>query len=269
MHRDNIKKSKRIVVKVGASVLASKKSALDKTWVRGFARQIASLLKQGREVIIVSSGAIAAGMHLLGIKKRPGDLPGKQACAAVGQGSLMNTYENIFRKTGFHVAQILLTWEGLRDKRMYLNAKNTINTLLSKSVVPIINENDTVAVDEIRFGDNDTLSALVANLVDADLLIMLTDVDGFCVSGRKQCVDIITEIDSGIERAARGTEKEHSLGGMKTKLEACKIAMSSAIHCVIANGRKKDIITKIVNGENVGTLFVPKKASYREGAMCD
>lgn len=259
MERQDITKAKRIVVKVGTSVLASKGFALDEAWMQGFAREIGELLKQGREVVIVSSGAIAAGMHLLGMKKRPSDLPGKQACAAVGQGNLINKYEDMFRNAGFHVGQILLTWEGLKDRRMYLNAKNTINTLLSKSVVPIINENDTVAVDEIKFGDNDTLSALVAELVGADLLVMLTDVDGFCAGSKKQRVDKITEICPEIEAAAGGTEKEHSLGGMKTKLKACRIAMSSGIHCVIANGRKKDIMTKIIKGENVGTLFVAEK----------
>lgn len=260
MERQNIKKAKRIVIKVGTSVLASKDFSLDKSWIKDFTKQIASLLKQGREVVVVSSGAIAAGMHLLGIKKRPGNLPDKQACAAVGQGNLINTYDIFFRKTGFQVAQILLTWEDMRDKRRYTNAKHTINTLLAKSVVPIINENDTVAVEEIKFGDNDMLSALVANLVGADVLIMLTDVDGFCVGDNKRCLGVVTEIDSSIEKAARGTEKEYSLGGMKTKLEACKIAMASNVHCVIANGRKKDIMAKIIKGENVGTIFVPKKS---------
>ncbi len=258
MHRQDFKKAKRIVIKVGTSVLASKDSALDKVWIKSFAAQIAKLLKQGKEVIVVSSGAIAAGMHLLGIKKRPRTLPEQQACAAIGQGRLINTYEDIFKKVGFHAAQILLTWEDIRDRRRYLNAENTLHTLLSKRIVPVINENDTVAVDEIKFGDNDTLSALVANLAGADLLIMLTDVDGLCV-GKNACVDTVTYIDSEIEKAARGTVKEYSLGGMKAKLEACKIAMSSGVHCVIANGRKKDILLKVVRGENIGTVFVPKK----------
>ena len=258
MHRQGLKNAKRIVIKIGTSVLASKDSALDKAWIKDFASQIAVLLKQKKEVIIVSSGAIAAGMHLLRIKKRPHNLPDQQACAALGQGHLMNAYEEAFRKAGFHAAQILLTWEDIRDRRRYLNAENTIHTLLSKSVVPVINENDTVAVDEIKFGDNDRLSALVTNLAGADLLIMLTDVDGLRV-GKKACVEEVTSIDSQIEDAACGTKKEYSLGGMKTKLESCKIAMSSGVNCVIANGRKSDILLKIMKGECVGTIFVPKK----------
>jgi len=255
MNRQDLKKAKRIVIKVGTSVLASRDFALDKAWIRNFAKQIAILLKQGREVIVVSSGAIGAGMHILGMKKRPSILPEQQACAAVGQGHLMRTYEEHFRKLGFHAAQVLLTWEDIREKRRYLNAKNTLNTLLDRKVVPVINENDTVSVDEIKFGDNDRLSALVADLVSADLLIMLTDVDGLRVDDR--CIDLVANIDAKIEKAACGTNKEYSLGGMKTKLEACKIAVGSRISCVIANGRTKGILLKITKGENVGTVFVP------------
>lgn len=259
MDRENIKRAKRIVVKVGTSVLASEDFALDRDWIAGLARQISSLLKQRREVIVVSSGAIAAGMHLLGIKKRPRTLPEQQACAALGQGHLMGIYEDFFKKNGFHAAQILLTWEDMRERSRYLNAENTLHTLLAKSAVPVINENDTVAVDEIKFGDNDRLSALVANLVDADLLIMLTDVEGLCADNTKECIDTVNEINFKLERMASGTDKEHSRGGMKTKLEACKIAMSSGVCCVIANGRKKEILLKILKGEKVGTIFVPKK----------
>lgn len=258
MYRQDIKKAKRIVIKAGTSVLASKDLTLNKAWMKDFVRQISSLLRQGREVIVVSSGAIAAGMNLLGIKKRPHSLPEQQACAAIGQGHLMNIYEDFLKKNGFHAAQILLTWEDIRERRRYLNAENTLHTLLSKKTVPIINENDTVSVDEIKFGDNDKLSALVANLAGADVLIMLTDVEGLCVE-EKRCIDIVKEIDAQVEKAARSTDKECSLGGMKTKLEACKIAMSSGVYSVIASGHKKDVLLKILQGENVGTLFVPKK----------
>jgi len=259
MHREKIKKAKRIVVKVGTSILASKDFVLDKVWIGDFTRQVSALLKEGREVVVVSSGAIAAGMHLLGLKKRPHSLPELQASAALGQGNLMKLYEDFFKKRGFHAAQILLTWEDIRERRRYLNAENTIYTLLNnKKVVPIINENDTVSVDEIKFGDNDKLSALVANLVGADLLIMLTDVEGLCVAGRGGCIDTITKIDAGVEKAAGGTDKESSLGGMKTKLEAARISMASGIYCVVANGRKKDVLLKILKGEGVGTVFVPK-----------
>ena len=258
MYREAIKKSKRIVVKVGTSVLVSKDFALDKVWIKAFCRQISYLLKQGNEVIVVSSGAIAAGMNLLGIKKRPHNLPEQQACAAAGQGYLMKIYEDFFKKKGFHTAQILLTWEDVKDSRRYLNAENTIRILLSKSVIPVINENDTVSVDEIKFGDNDKLSALVANLVKADLLIMLTDVEGLCLDAKGGCIDIVDEIDDSMKEVACGTNKEYSLGGMKTKLQACEIAMSSGVYCVIANGDKKDVLLRILKGESIGTLFVPK-----------
>jgi len=258
MGRENIKTAKRIVIKIGTSVIASKDFALDEAWMRDFAKDLASLLKKGMEVIVVSSGAIAAGMHLLNIKKRPRSLPEQQACAALGQGYLMKAYEDFFKKNGFHAAQILLTWDDIRERRRYLNAENTIRTLLDRKAVPVINENDTVSVNEIKFGDNDKLSALVANLAGADLLIMLTDVEGLCIEGNKKCIDTVKEIDSQIEKMACGTDKECSLGGMKTKLEACKIAMASGVHCVIANGRKKGNLLKILKGENIGTSFVPK-----------
>lgn len=259
MDREKIKKAKRVVVKVGTSVLVTKHYTLDTAWIRRFTKQIASLLRQGREVIVVSSGAIAAGMHLLDMKKRPRTLPEQQACAALGQGYLMKSYEEFFRKNGYHAAQILLTWEDIRDRRRYLNAENTIHTLLSKKAIPVINENDTVSVDEIKFGDNDKLSALVANLAGADVLIMLTDVEGLCIEGRTKCVDTVFEIDDNLERAACGTDKECSLGGMKAKLDACKIVMNSGVCCVVANGRKTEVLPGILRGENIGTLFVPKK----------
>lgn len=259
MHRQNIKNAKRIVIKVGASVLTSKGLALDRAWLEEFAGQISLLLKQGREIIVVSSGAIAAGMHLLGLKKRPRSLPEQQACAALGQSHLMHIYEIFFKKNGFHSAQILLTWEDIRERRRYLNAENTLHTLLTKKAVPVINENDTVSVDEIKFGDNDRLSALVANLAGADVLIMLTDVEGLCMAPKSRCIDEVTTIDAYIEKIASGTDKECSRGGMKTKLEACKIAMNSGIYCIIASGRRKDSILKVMNGEKIGTIFIPRK----------
>jgi len=266
MEREKIKKAKRIVVKVGASVLTVSSGSgrnrslhLDEKWIKNFTAQVAALFKKGHQVIIVSSGAIAAGMGLLGMKNRPKSLPEQQASAALGQGYLMKTYEEFFRKKGFHAAQILLTWEDLREKRRYLNAGNTLHTLLSKKAVPVINENDTVSVDEIKFGDNDKLSALVASLVSADLLIMLTDVDGLYIDDKKTIASVVREINPGIEKLACGTDKECSRGGMKTKLEAAKIAIRSGIDCVIANGREKDVLLKILRGEKTGTLFQANK----------
>jgi glutamate 5-kinase len=167
----------------------------------------------------------------------------------------MKIYEENFRKKGFHAAQILLTWDDIREKRRYINAENTLHTLLAKKAVPVINENDTVSVDEIRFGDNDKLSALVASMASADLLIMLTDVDGLYADARKTVVSVVTDVNSMIEGLGRGTDKECSAGGMKTKLDAAKIVTRSGIHCVIANGREKNILLRILNGENAGTLF--------------
>jgi glutamate 5-kinase len=255
MEYKKIKKAKRIVIKIGASVLTAKGLKLDERWMRNLSSQIAALLKGKRQVVIVSSGAIAAGMGLLGMKKRPKNLPEQQACAALGQGYLMKTYEECFKKKGFHAAQILLTWEDIREKRRYFNAENTLRTLLSKNVVPVINENDTVSVDEIKFGDNDKLSALVASLISADLLIMLTDVEGLYIDDKKTVAGVIKDIHAGLEKIACGTGKECSTGGMKTKLDAAKIAVKSGIDCVIANGREKNVLLKIVNGEKVGTLF--------------
>ncbi len=263
MHRESLKRSKRIVVKVGASVLTSKGLVLDRRWIGDFAGQVSILLKQGREIIVVSSGAIAAGMHILKLKKRPASLPEQQACAALGQSHLMDIYEEYFSKNGFHAAQILLTREDVAERRRYLNAENTINTLLSKRAVPIINENDTVSVDEIRFGDNDQLSALVANLSDADALVILTDVEGLCVDRKGARIDIVKEVNRDLEGLACGTDKEYSLGGMRTKLEACKIAMNSGLRCVIANGRRKDVLLDILSGGDTGTLFVPRKNRMR------
>jgi len=225
MEREKIKKAKRIVIKIGASVLTSKGLKLDEKWIKNLAAQVSTLFKSGHQVIIVSSGAIAAGMGLLGMKNRPKSLPEQQASAALGQGYLMETYEEFFRKKGFHAAQILLTWEDLREKRRYLNAENTLHTLLRKKAVPVINENDTVSVDEIKFGDNDKLSALVASLASADLLVMLTDVNGLYIDDKKTIASVIREINPGIEKLACGTDKECSRGGMKTKLEAAKIAI--------------------------------------------
>jgi len=264
MDRNRFIDAKRIVVKVGTSVLASGDGGLDRKWFDDFSRQVGGLIKERKkEIIIVSSGAIAAGMHLLGMKKRPRTLPEQQACAAIGQGLLINAYRDSFEKEGLCVAQILLTREDIRDRHRYLNAENTLRTLLDKSIVPIINENDTVAIEEIKFGDNDTLSALSANLVGAELLIILTDVEGFRLPQKKEYLDIVKEIDFLIEKSAGLASSEYSTGGMKTKLEACKICMSSGIYCVIANGRRKNVLVDILNGERIGTLFVPKKARLK------
>ncbi|MBU2034656.1 MAG: glutamate 5-kinase [Candidatus Omnitrophota bacterium] len=257
------KNYKRIVVKVGSSLFCSADGTLEEGVLESFTRQISALFKQGKEVIVVSSGAIAMGMHVLGMKKRPKDLASLQAAAAVGQNELMHVYRKFFGK-GWFGGQILLTRDDFNDRKRYLNARHTIEALLKKrnyrvqGVVPIINENDTVATDEIKFGDNDRLSAMTAVLVCADLLVILSDVDGL-LDENKKVVRKVYEITPAIKAMASPTKKQTSVGGMITKIEAAKIAADSGIPCVIANGRKKNIILSVVKTpEKCGTLFVPK-----------
>ncbi len=249
---------KRVVIKIGSSLFFSSGINLDTKVLQGICEQALQLNKDGLEVVIVSSGAIAFGMHLLGFEKRPKNLSFLQSTSAVGQNELMNTYRKFF-KDEIHNAQILLTWDDFNDRKRYLNAKNTILTLLKLGCVPIINENDTVSIDEIKFGDNDRLSALVASLISADLLLILSDVDGL-LDENKKVIRRVDEITPQIEGLACPTKRATSVGGMITKIEAAKMALYSGLSCVIANGRKKDIILSVLNepGE-AGTLFVPKK----------
>lgn len=250
---------KLVAVKVGTSVLASQTHPLERQAVKNMACQICALMDRGIKVVLISSGAIGAGMNLLGLKTRPKALQKLQAAAAIGQSQLMKTYDEDFKACGKIVAQVLLTREDLEDRRRYLNAKNTIFTILDYGAIPIINENDTVSVEEIRFGDNDTLASLVANLVGADLLIILSDVDGLRrYHGKTEIIDIVEEITPDIERLARGTDKEESVGGMVTKIKAAKVVTDSGTPLIIANGRREDVLIKIVDCKEVGTLFIPK-----------
>lgn len=262
MRQAILKKLNTIVVKVGTSVIASHQNHLDKNRIKNISFQISKLMNNGKKVALVSSGAIGAGMGLLGIKNRPAGLPLLQACAALGQPYLMKAYDEFFKKKGILTSQVLLTRQDLIDRKRYLNAKNTILTLLDKKIVPIINENDTVSVEEIKFGDNDTLSSLVANLIEADLLILLSDVDGFVKADlgtdKQQIIKIVREIAPEIKNLAFGTKRESSSGGMITKLAAAEIAASSGIPLIIANGKKDDILLKVLDGEDIGTLFLPK-----------
>lgn len=260
---------KRIVVKIGSSLFYSSDNVLDDLVVYDICRQITRLVRDGKEVVIVSSGAIAFGMNVLGLIERPNKLEDLQATAAVGQNELMNAYRKFFGKDWFG-AQILLTWEDFANRKRYLNAKNTVNALLQKrkyrmqSIVPIINENDTISTEEIKFGDNDKLSALVSNLISADLLIILSDVDGLLEKDRKTVRRIVYEINQEIKELACPTDKKICVGGMSTKIEAAKIAIDSGIPCVVANGKSDNIILRILKGPNAGdtwTLFVPKKGS--------
>ena len=250
---------KLVVVKVGTSTLTSKTSSMDKSAIKSISKQVCELRDKGIKVVLVSSGAIGAGMHLLGLKSRPKTLEHLQAAAAIGQAQLMKAYDEYFKDHGRKVAQVLLTRDDLEEKKRYTSVKNTIHTILEYGAVPIVNENDTVSVDEIKFGDNDTLASLVAKLLGADLLIILSDVNGlYRHMEEKEVIDIVEEIDGGIEKLACGTDKETCVGGMSTKIKAAKTVTEAGIPMVIANGKAEEILTKVVNKEKVGTIFVPK-----------
>ncbi|MCJ7764053.1 MAG: glutamate 5-kinase [Dehalococcoidales bacterium] len=255
----------RIVVKLGTNLLTGGSSQLDKDVMSILAAQIARLHQQGLELLIVSSGAIAAGRHKLGLAKGLKGIPYRQVLASVGQNSLMNVYENLFSQYNITVAQALLTKADLADRSGYLNARNTLLSLLELRVLCIVNENDVVAVDEIqeaRFGDNDNLSAMVANLIDADLLMMLTDIAGLYTADPQRHPDArliprVERIDPEIERLAADTQNKSGTGGMATKVEAAKLATASGVTVIFADGREPDVILRLASGEAVGTIFSP------------
>lgn len=252
--------AKRLVAKVGSSLVTNRGQGLDHEALTRWVLQIAELRRLGREVILVSSGAIAEGMQRLGWKKRPSAVNELQAAAAVGQMGLIEAYESRFRQHGLLTSQILLTHEDLADRKRYLNARSTLRTLLDLGVVPIINENDTVATDEIRFGDNDTLGALVTNLVEADALIILTDQSGLYSADPRKTPDatLIREAVAGspeLETMAGGAGSEIGLGGMLTKVIAAKRAARSGAHTVIASGHEQNILVRLAAGEHIGTLL--------------
>ncbi len=269
MHRDPLKTAVRLVVKLGTGVLTDSHKQPDPAQLEQVVAQVAALRKSGKEVVLVTSGAVGAGMGALGLDKRPTDLAELQACAAVGQSRLMATYADLFARHGLNVAQVLLTHDDLEHHERHLNARNTLVTLLGRGVVPIINENDAVSFTEIKFGDNDKLSALVASLLPADLLVILTTVDGVIEnfgSPNSKTISVVEKIDSVLEKLARGTDSDTAVGGMKSKIEAAKIAVRSGIPLVIASGKKKGVLAKILGGEDEGTLFVaePRKLQGRK-----
>jgi glutamate 5-kinase len=251
----------RIVVKVGTSNLTDEHYQLDPHRVEKIVRELVELKQRGKEVILVTSGAIGAGMGKLNLKQRPRDIKVLQAAAAVGQTILMNTYDTYFSAAHLMIAQILLTHGAFFNRRRYLNLRNTLHTLLKAGVVPIVNENDTVAVDEIKLGDNDNLSALVASNLEADLLIILSDVDGLYTANPKrnedaEFISMVTEITPELEQSADRGGKT-GVGGMKTKLEAARVVMKAGIPMVIVNGGEENILVRVIEGEPVGTLFMP------------
>lgn len=254
------KNYKKIVIKIGSSLFYAKKEQLDLHPLKEIARQVSYLIQcEGKEIIIVSSGAIALGMNIMNLKSRPRDLAHLQAVAAIGQNALIDNYASFFQDYKLNCAQVLLTWEDFNDRKRYLNAKNTLLTLLKLRSVPVINENDTISTDEIRFGDNDRLSALVATLINAELLVILSDVDGLW-DKNKRVIKVVSEINSTVRELACPTNKKTCVGGMASKIEAAKISVDSGISCVIANGRRKDIILSTLKAPTEsGTLFIPKK----------
>ena len=261
MPQTRLAHAQRLVVKVGSALVTNNGAGLDLEAIRDWARQIAILRQQGKEVVLVSSGAVACGVQRLGWGRRPKTVHEKQAAAAVGQAGLVEAYEAAFNKHGLHTAQILLTHDDLADRKRYLNARSTLTTLLELGVVPIINENDTVITDEIKFGDNDTLGALVANLIEADALIILTDQIGlFTADPRKDpnatLIAEATAGDESLEAMAGGAGTRVGTGGMITKVIAAKRAARSGAHTAIASGREVDPIIRLATGEAVGTLLV-------------
>ena len=261
MNKTRLVSAKRLVVKVGSALVTNNGAGLDLQAIGDWARQIHAVRQQGKQVVLVSSGAVACGVQRLGWGRRPKTVHEKQAAAAVGQAGLVEVYEAAFNKYGLHTAQILLTHDDLADRKRYLNARSTLSALLEMGVIPIINENDTVVTDEIKFGDNDTLGALVANLIEADALIILTDQQGlYTADPRKDpqatLIQEATAGDPALEAMAGGAGSSVGTGGMITKVIAAKRAARSGAHTAIANGRESDPIIRLANGEAVGTLLV-------------
>jgi glutamate 5-kinase len=255
-----LKNVRRVVVKLGTGVLTDARKRPDLVQFAQLVSQMAALRARGLEVVLVTSGAVGAGMGVLGFDKRPGSLAERQACAAVGQSRLMSTYESLFRHFDQPVGQVLLTHEDLADHDRHLNARNTLLTLLRHGVLPVINENDAVSVTELKFGDNDRLSALVASLLPSDLLVILTTADGLIEDfglPTARVLDVVERIDERIEAMAGGTTSVTATGGMTTKIDAARIVMRAGLPLVIAPGRRHDVLDRILAGESEGTFFLP------------
>ena len=262
--REALKKAKRIVIKVGTSTITYTNGKRNFSQIDRLAREISDLQNQGKEMILVTSGAVAVGVDRMGLPGKPKTIPGKQAAAAVGQGVLMHTYEKFFADYGQIVAQVLITKTEAIDRHRYTNTRNTFMELMRQRVIPIVNENDVVALDELKIGDNDNMSALVAGIVDADLVIILSDVDGLYTANPQTHPDAVivpevAEITPEIEASAGGVGSARGTGGMATKIQAAKAATSSGIHLVIASGTEKNAITRVLQGEELGTLFVSRE----------
>jgi glutamate 5-kinase len=279
VREDILKDIKRVVIKIGSSVISNRdkgrsqlECGLSREWVRHYARKIKDIRDKGYDVVLVSSGAIMAGRERLEFGRADLTIPEKQACAAIGQSFLMHTYEKAFEKKGLMVAQILLSHDDLGNRRRYLNAKHTIEALLEKGVIPIINENDSVTVEEIKIGDNDSLSATVACLVDAQLLIILSDVEGLYdrdpslknKTEKAQLISHVSKVNEDIERIAGKSKNRLTVGGMLTKVQAAKKTMSFGIPALVVNGLDEKVIENIFAGKEVGTLFWSGKGKIRD-----
>jgi glutamate 5-kinase len=264
-NREKLKQSKRWVVKIGSALLTNDGTGLDKTAILQWIKQMVDLKKSGIELVLVSSGAVAEGIKRLGWTKRPKAVYELQAAAAVGQMGLIQCYESGFKEYDLHTAQILLTHDDLSNRTRYLNARSTISHLLDLGIIPVVNENDTVVTDEIRFGDNDTLAALVANLIDADLLVILTDQNGLYSEDPRQNTDaaLLHEVDVNdkkLDLMAGESKGDLGRGGMSTKLTAARLASRSGTTTVVASGREENILSKLHQGQTFGTLFVSEKS---------
>ena len=261
MRSELLKDITRVVVKLGTGVLTDSRKQPDLDQMAQLVAQLAEQRQAGREIVLVTSGAVGAGMGALGFERRPGELAELQACAAVGQLRLMATYEKLFAQFNLSVAQVLLTHEDLEHHERHLNARNTLVTLLDHGVIPIINENDAVSFTELKFGDNDKLSALVASLLPADLLVILTTVDGVIENFGKddaRTLSVIEQVDTAVEGMAGGTTSDTAIGGMATKIQAAKIVTRSGIPLVIASGRKPAVLANILSALDEGTIFLPQ-----------
>ena len=260
-----LRKHKRVIIKIGTNTLTAATGTLDTTFMTGFVAQMASMAKSGYDVALVSSGAVRAGMSALGLE-RVRSLRESQAAAAVGQGILMHMYREQFSRFDVHVGQILLIADDFRDRTRYLNARNTLFTLFEKKIVPIINENDSISAEEIKFGDNDSLAVQLVGLIDAGILIFLSDVDGLHERNGRKLSKRIAEIPCvtpEIEALASRAKSQYSKGGMITKIRGAKIATEAGAHVYIANGREENVILRLMQGEDLGSHFLPQ-ASWRD-----
>ena len=261
IRQDVLAHAKRILIKVGSAVLTGI-DGLDLKIIDGLVRDMSYLAHNGYSVVLVTSGAIVSGKHRMNITGQLKSMPEKQAAAAIGQGRLMRVYSKSFEKNGLYVAQILLTLSDVTDRQRYLNIRNTLSTLMEWGAIPIINENDTVAVDEIKFGENDNLAAMIANIIEADLFINLTSIDGLydcnpMVSKKAKLISVVDEFSEEIEAAATDETSSAGTGGMKSKVQAAKKVAAIGIPCIIAPGKRKKVLIDIMAGKDIGTLFLP------------